>query len=342
MRHITRTRARVGAAVAAPIVAVLLLAGCSAAPSYSGSDSDSAAEPAEAGGGEVFAEDGAAPMTDPSTATDSAERSVITTGWMTILVDTPAEAADNAIDLVESSGGRIDGRTEYSADERYGGEATLTIRVPSERLTEVLDEIGALGEVQILELSASDVTLQVTDLDARISSLRASIDRLTVLLAQATEIDDLVALETAISDRQVQLESMLAEQRWLEDQVSLSTITVTFVSVPVVADPDPEGFLGGLISGWNALADFAGGVLVTLGFLLPWLIPLAIVGIIVLLIVWLAVRRGRQTAPAAAPPVAPATTSAEVPESAPPADASASVSAATPAPGPDQTPPAAP
>ena len=318
MRHTIRTRARIGAIAAVPLVAVLLLGGCAASPS---SMPPQYGEPQYAPAGEAAdsssLDGGIGISADPSVVS-AAGRSVITTGWATVLVDDTAVAIDEAIRITEAAGGRIDGRNESSASDYWGGGSSLVIRVPSERLTAVLDEIEALGTVQQVSLSSSDVTLQVTDLDARIASTRAAIERLDALLAQATDVDDLVAIETAISDRQAQLESMLAEQRWLADQVSLSTIEVQFVTEPVVEEPAPQTFLDGIARGWEAFVAFAGGVLVVLGFLLPWLIPLAIVGVVVLVVVRIVAGRTRRAA-ASAPVPAQSPVAATPAETAPPA-----------------------
>jgi hypothetical protein len=318
MRHITASRTRLGAVVVTPLLAVLLLGGCAAG--MSGSQPDIALEPAV--GGVQSDQMGSAPdgMTESGLVGSSmvaADRSVITTGWATVLVEQPTTAADDAIGIVEAAGGRIDGRSESAPTEYSSGSASLTLRIPSDRLTEVLTELKALGDVQNVSLQASDVTLQVNDLDARISAMRTSIDRLTALLAQASDIDALISLETAISDRQAQLESMLAEQRWLGDQVSMSTIQLEFVSEQVAPEPEPNTFLDGLAAGWAAFVGFLGGLLVAIGFLLPWLLMFAVIGAIVLVIVRATVGRANRRAAAPVADAAPVTTSEPTPPTAP-------------------------
>lgn len=317
MRHTTRSRARLGAALAAPLAAVLLLGGCAAG---SFSPSSEYAEPAVApGGAPDFASDSGG-ASSPEVRQAEGDRSVITTGWATVLVDDPAAAVEEAIRIVEAAGGRVDGRSQSGPTDYSGGRANVTLRIPSAKLSSVLEQLEALGVVQEVSLSSSDVTLQVRDLDARISAMRASIERLTDLLAQATDIEDLIALETAISDRQAQLESMLAEQRWLGDLVSLSTLEVGFVTERVVDKPAPDNFFDGLVRGWEALVGFMGGLLVVLGFLLPWLIPFAIIGVIVLVIVRVSVGRRLRREEAAGEGVAEAPAEVTASEAADPAD----------------------
>jgi hypothetical protein len=147
-----------------------------------------------------------------------------------------------------------------------------------------------------VSLNANDVTMQSLDLDARISAMSASIARLEALVPGAASLDDLITLETAISDRRAQLESMQSEQRYLADQVSMSTITLNLVTeyVPVV-EVDEGDPLTALKNGFAALATFFIGLITVLAFLTPGLIVLAILAAIVIVIIRV-VRRRKRTA----------------------------------------------
>jgi hypothetical protein len=225
------------------------------------------------------------------------DRQVITTGYVTLTVDDPQDAATEAIRITESVGGRVDGRNEYAPVNGDKGSATLTLRLPADTLTATLDKLKALGEVQEISLSSSDVTMVTQDLDARIKALSASIDRLLGLLATATDTDTLIQLETAISDRQAELESLESQRRYYADQVSLSTVTLNLVTEQIVPVEAPDTFLSGLQAGWDAFVGFFAGLLVALGVLLPWLIFAAVITVAVIVIV-------KRTRPrAVAPPV---------------------------------------
>lgn len=288
------------AALAALLVAAPLLAGCSARD-----------ESIDSGGG--FPSVGEeAPAVDDGAGGGDGEgdgREVIVTGSLYLTVDDPLEAADEAARIVESAGGRVDGRREYSPsassdgvaayDEngQYlgsfpGGGAVLELRIPSERLTSALADLQALGEQEELVLSTDDITVEVRDLEARIAALQASVDRLLALQAEAADLDDLLALETAISDRQGELESLQAQQRYYADQVSLASLTLTLGSLEVAPVDEPDSFLSGLATGWDALLGFLGGTLVVLGVVLPWLALLGLLALIALVVVR-RVRRGR-------------------------------------------------
>lgn len=305
-----RTRA---AALATAVASVVLLAGCSAA-GLGTADSSGAMPPvsvhdsvssAEAGS---LAADGVpwvAGSVDEEIAPDhdiALDRSVITTGWATITSDEPLDAANAAIRIVERVGGRIDGRYESSATEFHSASASIVARIPSARLQATLDEIRELGRADYVSLDASDVTTQVQDIDARVRALTSSIDRLLELYTGAESTEDLIRIEVAISDRQADLESLQAQQRYLADQVSLSTISIEFRSEDVAPAPEPGSFWDGLVTGWGAFLAFWGGFVVVLGVLTPWLILLAIVALVLTLLVRRRrrARRARTQAPGAA------------------------------------------
>lgn len=292
-------------ALPALALAALLLSGCSAAMDES---SDSGGMPGlGAPDAPVSEESGGGADGDLGGATDADDRSVVTTGYLYLTVEQPLDAAADAVALVERIGGRVDARQEYAPRETSvssdAGGAELVLRIPAARLTQTLDDLKQLGEVEELQLSSTDVSREVQDVDARVSALRASITRLLALQGQADTVEDLIDLESAISDRQAQLESYEAQQRALADQVSLSTITLVLGS-PEVAPPDdePATFLTGLTAGWEALIAFGTVLLVITGALLPWIVALGIVGLIVLLIVRFFVRRRSAASSAPADP----------------------------------------
>jgi hypothetical protein len=268
-------------------IAALALGGCAAGAMNSTTESGDATFDGESA--EAFAD---APVDEAGADLQSVDgRSVITTGHLYLTVDAPLEAAAEAARIAERAGGRVDGRSEYSPEQRGYAGAELVLRLPSSTLTATLEELRALGEVEELTLQASDVTREVQDVDARITALRSSVERLLALQDAAATVEDLINLETAISDRQGQLESLEAQQRYLADQVDLSTIRLTIGSDAEAPIDEPDTFLSGLVTGWEALVAVGSGMLVLLGVMLPWLALLGVLGLIVVLIVRSARRR---------------------------------------------------
>jgi len=227
-------------------------------------------------------------------------REVITTGYMSVTVTSPDKATTEAIRITEAVGGRVDGRNEYAPYEGNRGSSTLTLRIPASALTETLEKFKELGTLQEVSTNAQDVTMQSRDLDARITALEASVERLLALLTTATDTETLIQLETAISSRQGELESMKSQKRYFDDQVSMSTLTLSLISEADAPSVEPDSFLDGLIAGWNSFVAFFAGLLVVAGVLVPWFAFLAIIAGVIALIV----RSKRRSRAAAATAVA--------------------------------------
>ncbi|MGV8858787.1 DUF4349 domain-containing protein [Rhodoglobus sp.] len=227
-------------------------------------------------------------------AVPDSSRDVITTGYMSVTVKSPDEASADAIRITESVGGRIDGRSEYAPHDGNRGSATLTLRIPASELTATLDKFKELGVLQEISINAVDVTMQSRDLDARIKALDASVERLLALLTSAEDTDTLIKLETAISSRQGELESLKSQKRYFDDQITMSTITLNLVSEADAPTIEPGNFFDGLVTGWNSFVAFFAGLLVALGVLVPWLIFGALIAGVVILIVR-SKRRSRRT-----------------------------------------------
>jgi uncharacterized small protein (DUF1192 family) len=273
MRRILATTALLAAAVS--------LAGCTTSQSATDLTAPAVGKPSAPGTSEEFR---------PSDVTGQQQlvegsRSIVTTGTMTVTADDPIEAASEAVRIVEGGGGRVDARTENAPTENHNGSATLTLRIPAASLDATLDELKALGDAGHVSTQGLDVTAQAQDLDARIGALRASVDRLTALLATATDTKVLIELETAISERQGNLESMEAQRRSLADQVELSTIELSLLSVTDAPPARPDTFWDGLVAGWAAFAGFVGFLLVALGLLVPWMVLAGAAALVVLAVI---------------------------------------------------------
>lgn len=275
----TMTR-RVTLAAAAAALTAILLAGCSAASGGSTS-------------GGAPARDSSVTQSDvQSAATGESGDAVVVTAAMTVTADKPSEAADKAVDLAREAGGRVDGRDE-SSPEGGVSNATVTLRVPADKLEDVRRGIGELGHVEDQSMSTETVGGKQRDLAARIATLQASLKRFEGWLASAKTTADLVSLETEIATRQTELEGLLAEQRALDDQVAMSTLTTTFRSeyrAPAL-DRGPRNIGEAFVVGWNAFAGFWNGTSIVLAMVLPWLLLLGGIAWAVVVLVRRAARR---------------------------------------------------
>jgi predicted nucleic acid-binding Zn-ribbon protein len=112
-------------------------------------------------------------------------------------------------------------------DTRERQRAEYYVRVPPERLDALMDSAAVLGDVASRTVSAQDVTEQVVDVEARLSVMRASRDRLKQLMERGTSVTDVIAVERELARVQSEIESLEARLAALEGSIARSDLTVS-------------------------------------------------------------------------------------------------------------------
>jgi hypothetical protein len=228
------------------------------------------------------------PPDQPPLTAPGKDREVVTTGSANVTVSDTSKAANRFTAWVQKHGGRVDARSESRDDEGHTS-AQLTARIPSKHVTAAIAELRTSGQIESVDLQRDDVTAQGADLDGRIKALKLSIARLEKILERAGSSSEVIEAETALSERQQELESLQLQRRSLTDQVALSTLSVSFEQEGKPGSVAPGGFRGGLIKGWNALIDTVNAVVTAAGAALPWLGIGAVAGLL-----WWGIRRARR------------------------------------------------
>jgi len=147
---------------------------------------------------------------------------------VSLTVDDFDAARSNLTDATERRGGFV-----ADAGERVRGSGNrtwtvgeLTLRVPAENYSALLERAKAEGEVRSASTRTKDVTDRLVDLEARLENLRAERDRLRELYESANDTETVLAVQRELSDVQTEIERIEAQRESLERQVRYSTITV--------------------------------------------------------------------------------------------------------------------
>jgi hypothetical protein len=228
-------------------------------------------------------------------------RAVISTGTVTLESKDVEQARFDVQKVVDGHGGEISDEQTATDDEGEIDRSRLVIRVPSGSFGDVMDELGDVADLRSAQRTSEDVTTEVIDIGVRVRAQEKSLERIELLLARAQNLRTIIAIESQLTRRQADLDSLKAQQAYLADQTSLSTITV-FLEQKGKAAPveeDEAGFLAGLESGWTALGGAATVLATVLGAVLPFAILLLLLGVPTWLLARSVVRR-RRTEPLAA------------------------------------------
>ena len=136
------------------------------------------------------------------------------------------EKVGSAIAAATALTTRLGGYVESSVQQSERS-ARLVLRVPSTSLDASLDSLARIGKVESRSITATDVTDEARDLDARVATLRATRDRLRQLHERAASVSDIAAVETQLARVQQDLESLEGRQKSLRTNVALSELSVS-------------------------------------------------------------------------------------------------------------------
>lgn len=213
-------------------------------------------------------------------------------------------------DTTKQTGGYIEemnvyNGSRYSYSYRQNGyyndrTASLTLRIPKDKLDGFLTDVA--GNSNILRRSEKevDVTLTYVDLESHKEVLLAEQERLVALMAQAENIEDMITLESRLSEIRYQIESMESKLRTYDNQVEYSTLYLSITEVVEFTEVKPaeksiwqrmgEGFV-------DSLKDI--GVGLTDGFVdfvvaLPYLVLLGAIGFVICFVVCLLIKRAKK------------------------------------------------
>ncbi len=219
-------------------------------------------------------------------------------------------AAQSLEGIVSSLGGYFENRQVSNYSTYRSGY--YTIRVPAENFSALLSQVGSLCHVRNQEDSADNVSEAYYDLEARLSTQRTKLARLQELLAQAEDMEDIITIESAISDTELNIEYLTGSLRQYDSLIDYATVTVRLEEVYKLSNVEEPviGFGGRLknafVSGFHTGVDVIEGILLALAY--NWLGLLVLAAVIALVVVL--VRRSnkkRQQMTFAPPPPMPGT-----------------------------------
>lgn len=182
--------------------------------------------------------------------------------------------------------------------------ASLTIRVPQDKLDRTLDSLSALGTVRRRSVTAEDVSTQIIDSDARLRNLKKSETAVLALLDRSGNVADILKVSQELSNIRAQIEQLTAQVTALKTQVAYSTIAIQLTESIALA-PTQRQVGDQLGSAWTSASHSVVGFSRGLVILAIWLLAYspytgALAGLIYLLR-----RRGQKSRPIAQSPTEP-------------------------------------
>ena len=190
----------------------------------------------------------------------------------------------------KDSGGWVSYVSQSGDADKANRRASLTLRIPVEKLDELLSGAEGYGRVISRTETAEDVTESYQDTAARLATQQAKMERLQALMNDTASLSDLLELESAIADTQYTIDSLQSRLNSTDSQVNYATVDVSLreesaaEAVTTREKSLGERVLAGLQTGWETFAGFMKDMVVFLSAALPYLAAVAILTIMVRLI----------------------------------------------------------
>lgn len=203
-------------------------------------------------------------------------------------------------DLVAEYEGIIEFENAYgqkiTPDSSSGRYAHITCRIPTASLDEFLSSLDAVGESVARSESSEDISMQYFDVETRLNGQKALRDRLQAMIASAESIEDMIGIESKLSEVQSEIEYMEGQLKGWNSRISYSTVRLSLSEVadknamkPInpttLADRIKTSFTASI----NTFLTFLEDMMVFLVLVWPWLLIL----IIAIVIVCVVTRRRR-------------------------------------------------
>ena len=180
------------------------------------------------------AEEAGAPVNMVNNLTYGENVKLIFRAWMRLQTLDFAQAESELNKLVEQYGGYFesvytDNGSYYSTYSHLTG--SYTVRVPAQNYDRFLSAVGNTCHVVNLNKTTEDIGLQYSDTQMRLETVKAKQERLLALLKQATEMSDIIELESAISDCQYEIDSLTSTINRYDSLIGFSTVNIELEQV---------------------------------------------------------------------------------------------------------------
>ncbi len=186
--------------------------------------------------------------------------------------------------LVEGEGGYIAGTDAQASPADVPENTTIrtgviSFMVPAAHFDDAIDQLSKVGKVQSEHITGTDVSAQYVDLNARLVNAQAQLDAMRALLGKAQNINDIIAVQNQIGQITAQIEQLKGQIKYLDDNTSYSTVSVTLTESGAPAQSTPSdswGFVTALNAGAHNFMTTINYVVTALGAVGPYLVLLGI------------------------------------------------------------------
>jgi hypothetical protein len=232
-----------------------------------------------------------------------AARKMIYKADVKVEIENYAKARSAITSLVTRYQGYILSSSDYESENEKGG--SMVVRIPQAGFSSFLDELDKLAtKIPDRSIQGQDVTEEYVDLSSRLKARQAVEARLLQFMAEAKKTEDLLKISADLAKVQEEIEQIKGRMRYLDENVSYSTISIMLVEKKVTATIDDVTDASTWEQAWLtfhqsllAILAFLKWLVVVIAGTIPVLLFLAVPGVPV----FLYLRRKRKSKPTPPP-----------------------------------------
>jgi hypothetical protein len=205
----------------------------------------------------------------------ASDRKIIRNAELNLEAEDPENAQRRITAIAESKGGFVVESQQSSSDLQATRDIVLmSVRVPSDRFAETLDEIRKTASRVVVEtVKGEDVTEEFVDIEAQLKAKRALEEQFMSIMKRANTVDDALSVQSQLAEVRSVIERIEGRKRFLENQSSLSTIKLRLQTAKVFA-ASSAGFGARLTdafgSGFDVAMNFILGLVTFVIAVLPF------------------------------------------------------------------------
>src|SRR5690606_25782793 len=207
---------------------------------------------------EMTDEEIVAPTTEQKT-NESVERKLIKEGRVEFETNNLNKTRKTIFEAVNKYKAYVSSDQEFKSPGRKSN--TVIIRVPADSFDNLLnDATKGIEKFESKEITVKDVTEEFLDVEARLKTKKELELRYIDLLKQAKNVTEILEIEKQMGELRTEIESIEGRLKYLQNNVSFSTLTMTFYETIPNETEFAQKFKNGFKNGWDNLIWFFVGL----------------------------------------------------------------------------------
>ena len=224
---------------------------------------------------------------------------LIRTAQMNLETTDFEKAVQGLTDLTEQMGGYFE---SSSVGKRSNGRwADYTVRVPAAKYQAFLDQAGELCHETWRDTQQEDISERYYDTQGRLKTQQIKLERLQALLAKAENMEDIITIESAISETEQMIDDLSGTLRHYDGKVDYATVSISLSEVYKLSNVGevPDSFMSRLgkafSGGWSNFTDAIENFAVALAYGWMWVLILVVVAVVVVRVLRARRRKAKKT-----------------------------------------------